>query len=360
MGVLTLEKNEIAALLESLCDRPFADDPDGASPTMADMAGRTAPGRSGAPGRERAGANAEDPRGATVALASILSGTATAAEGHGFQEAAIASSAVRLEAQSALAFIDGIEQAPSGAPAHLVDAALASAGGGRRRPLDASQRRPSIWSRISGIRIGARRGGVAAAGAMLIMAGGVSWSLISRHGAAPQDRVAVPAATNPVDAPPVIPEAVKPEPGLEPVPDPIPAPPPAPMSAPISAPVPAQTAAPAGTPAQARADPCETRSAAGLEPPPTTTADAAKRAPSRPQRKTAAVADPGCPDAGATEAGLNPKTDQAPVQAPVHAVRPGSQVGGLDRHRPTAALSVPRSAPAAAPAKPPRPNPPPR
>ena len=61
---------------------------------------------------------------AAADLASILSGTATPAQCQAFQEAAMTSSAVRLEAQSALAFLDGIDAAPLAAPAHLVAQAL--------------------------------------------------------------------------------------------------------------------------------------------------------------------------------------------------------------------------------------------
>jgi hypothetical protein len=373
MGVFTLDKNEIAALLESLCDRPFADDPDGRSPAMQDMARRSAPGLSPADGGTIPGA--ED--GATAALASILSASATAAECQGFQEAAMTSSAVRLDAQSALAFVDGIEQAPLGAPAHLLNEVLASAGIGSRSP-DASGRRPGIWSRISGIRINTPRARMAAACAVLIMAGGVSWSLLLPPAAPPEGRLAVPAPTNPNDTPLIIPEPAQPAPAPAPISAPTPAPGPAAMSAPMPNPPSAPTAAPTPAPAQALADPCEPRSFARSEAGPESRAvgAAAKRAPSRPPRKTAAapVTDPGCPDAasrlvtspaavpagatgdiGATEAGRNPKADQAPVRA----ARPASQVGGLDRHPPAAALSVPRSAPAS-PAKPPRPNQPTR
>ena len=123
-----MDKNEIAALLESLCDRPFAADPQ--RPPVTDAsAGESAPAplRPEAPGA--AAIQADDPGRAAADLASILSGTATPAQCQAFQEAAMTSSAVRLEAQSALAFLDRIEAAPLAAPAHLVAQSLASAGG---------------------------------------------------------------------------------------------------------------------------------------------------------------------------------------------------------------------------------------
>ena len=130
---MTLDKNEIAALLEALCERPFAGDQDGhpldaqaiasraaraLSHTDAEQPGAIA-GQAEA-GQAEAG-RAESPGREAAALASILSGTATGAQCHAFQEAAVASGAVRLEAQSALAFVDGIEQTPLKAPAHLVE-----------------------------------------------------------------------------------------------------------------------------------------------------------------------------------------------------------------------------------------------
>jgi hypothetical protein len=362
-----LDKNELAALLESLCDRPFADDPDGRSPAQQELASRTARVLSSADGREDAIADAEDGAPA-AALASILSGTANAAQCHEFQEAAVASSAVRLNAQSALGFVDGIEQSPLRAPAHLVQQVAAAAD---TRVIDTSERERTsgIWSRISGIRLGGWHGRMAAGCAVLIMGAGLSWSLLLRPAAPPEGRVAAPTTHPPDDAPVIIPEPAPPAPEPAPISPPMSAPM---TSAPLSAPVvpaapPAPLIAPMPAPAQALADPCASRSSprseAGLESPPTTTADAAKRG-SKPPRKTAAapVADAGCPDAagnvGATEAGSSPKADRAPALA----ARPGSQVGGIDRHSP-AALSASRPAPAVgapAPVKPARPNQPPR
>ena len=129
---------------------------------------------------------ADDPGRAAADLASILSGTATPAQCRAFQEAAMRSSAVRLEAQSALAFLNRIDAAPLAAPAHLVAQTLASAGGAPPRS------RPGIWSRLM------RRPGrqVVAACAVMLMAGGVSWSLLWRGGLT-TDGVPVPPATGP-------------------------------------------------------------------------------------------------------------------------------------------------------------------
>ena len=195
-----MDKNEIAALLESLCDRPFADDP-GRSPAMQDMAKRGALGLSHADTQQGVPSDApDDPGRATAELAAILSDTATDAQRREFQQAASTSGAVRLDAQSALAFVDGIEQAPVSAPAHLLEQVLGSVGA---RALGASdaQRKPGVWSRVSGIRLGVGRARMVAACTLLIMAGGLSWSLLLPPANSPQSRMPLPAVTNPGGAP---------------------------------------------------------------------------------------------------------------------------------------------------------------
>ena len=166
-----MDKNDIAAKLEALCDRPFAGDEDGHPLDAQALASRAARALShtdaeqpGAIAGQAEAGRAESPGREAAALASILSGTATGAQCHAFQEAAVTSGAARLEAQSALAFVDGIEQTPLKAPVHLVQQVLASAAVAPSRP------RPSIWSRL----LGAPRGQVAAACAVMLMAGGLS------------------------------------------------------------------------------------------------------------------------------------------------------------------------------------------
>jgi hypothetical protein len=339
-----LDKNEIAALLEALCERPFAGDPDGRPPAVralphadqeqsGSMAGGAEVGHAESPGRE------------TAALASILSGTATDAQSQAFQAAAMTSGAVRLEAQSALAFVDGIEQTPLKAPAHLVEHVLASAAGARSRS------RPGIWSRLSG----APRGQVAGACVVMLMAGGLSWSLLLRPADLPAGHPAVPPATNPEAEPPISDVAPRPAPAPAFAPSAAPAfaPAPAPAFAPVPAPAaPVLAPAPSPPPLQALADPCEPRSFAASEGGARSNreATAAKPAPDR-QPKTAAVAapDPGCAvDAGAIGAGQNPQADRGPVRA----ANPAAKIGRADRERPAAAASAPASAPAAGAARP--------
>jgi hypothetical protein len=355
-----LDKNEIAALLESLCDRPFAADPHGPPVTDA-SAGESAP----APAPETPGAaaiQADDPGRAAADLASILSGTATPAQCQAFQQAAMRSIAVRLEAQSALAFLDRIDAAPLPAPAYLVAQTLASAGGAP------PSSRPGIWSRLM-CRPGRQ---VAAACAVMLMAGGVSWSLL-RRGDLTADGVPAPPASSP--------QAVGPLKVIEPAPVALPRPlapvlpaspagsefstqseSPARPVAPLSATPLAQPAAPAFAPvpepapslplpAQALTDPCGPRSVVASETRARSKAEAkaAKRAPSQPPRVAAVEApDPGCGvGVGAVEA------DQGPVPA----AKPAARIGRSDRAAPVA--TAPAYAPAA-PAKRPAANVPPR
>jgi hypothetical protein len=353
-----LDKNEIAALLEALCERPFAGDPDGRTPAVASRAGRAlshADAHEEQSGSMAGGAEAgqaESPGRETAALASILSGTATDAQSQAFQAAAMTSGAVRLEAQSALAFVDGVEQTPLKAPAHLVEHVLASAAGAPSRS------RPGIWSRLSG----APRGQVAAACVVMLMAGGLSWSLLLRPADLPAGHPAVPAATSPKEEPPISDIAPKPAPApaFAPAPTPAFAPAPAPefVPAPAFAPVPAPAAAPVLAPApsspplQALADPCEPRSFAASEVGARSDveAKATKPAPNRQPRPAAVSApDPGCAVNGGTiEAGQNPQADQGPVRA----AKPAAKVGRAERERPAAAASAPASAPSAGAARP--------
>jgi hypothetical protein len=335
-----LDQNEIAALLESLCERPFTGDrqpsvlPALARSRADEKQSGSIPGQAEAP-------QAENLRPAE--LASILSGTATNAQCDGFQAAASSSGAVRLEALSALAFVDGIAQAPLAAPADLVEQVLASPGSAPSRP------RPSIWSRLAGRRIGTRQGQVAAACAMMLLAGGVSWSLLRGPAELGPDGVAVPAATSPKEALPI--GGVGPQPGAAPALRSVPEFPPAPAvePPPPSAPAPALTPllgpAPVPAPAQALANPCEPRSFAASETGARSKVEskAAKPAPYRqPKTAVAAAPEPGCAGySGAIEAGRNPQADQGTVRA----ARPAAKIGRFDRDQPAASASAPAAAP---------------
>jgi hypothetical protein len=361
-----LDKNEIAALLESLCERPFEGDQEGGPLAIEAAAGRVAQALSGADA-ERSGSmgqagsgqiesqkvgsqEAENPGQLTAELAPILSGTADEAQGRAFHEAAITSGAVRLEAQSALAFIDGIEQAPLVAPAHLVDQVLASAGGGAR-----SRPRPGIWS-------GFGRRQAAAACVVMLMAAGLSWSLLRPPADLAPAGSAVPVVTTPKEAQPV--SAIGPAPAPAPAAPAAPAPAASASAMEPAAPAPAPTV-PAPAAVQAFADPCLPRSVAKSE---VGAASEVKPRAAKPERNQQlkpadlSAPDPGCSvDAGSRlvvnpaaegAAGRTPKADRGPLRAD----RPAAQIGRLDREPAAATASAPSAAPhpsAARPATPP-------
>jgi hypothetical protein len=352
-----LDKKEIAELLESLCERPFAGESpfagqspfagrEGPPPADAAAASRIAQALSN-PDAEQPEAQSSSPPGA--ALAAILSGTATEAQCGAFRAVAATSGAARLDAQSALAFVDSIEQAPLAAPAHLVEQAVAFTGTTRSRPGIWS----SLWSSLSGNLIGRPGGRVVAACAVMLMAGGAAWSLlgpanvgsgsVAPVSTAPEEVQPVSAGGAPSAGPPVV---APPAPAPLPVePDPV-----VPM---LGVRRPAAPAAPTAAAVQeALTDPCSPRLAAKSEAQASSDVRfrVTKPEPKRPP-KTADLAtpDPGCsadpagrvvvnPAAGAD----NPRGDRGPVRAD----RPAARVGRSD-HVPAAA-----SAPAARPASP--------
>jgi hypothetical protein len=378
-GVSTLDK-KIAVLLESLCDRPFGDAnerPFGGDAGRS-SAGDPAPPFAGEPPVPGAAprlpgapqlsvpVQVEDPGQMTAALASVLSGTATDAQRQAFQEAAMRSSAVRLDAQSALAFVDGIEQAPATAPAHLLAQVLAPAGGAASgvsggskemqlasavaAPAAAVGAAPQMRQvRDSRRWLVAPRARMAAACAVLLtaggLAGGLTWSQW-RPAGSPEDHTIVPVATNPKNVP--LPEAANPEAANPEVAKPAPV-------------LPTAATAPATLTdsAQGPTDPCAPRGVANAqalaEPRPASEPKAPSRAPDRQLKSAVAPApDPGCPadanrlatspsvepgKAAPTAAGRNPQADRGPVRAD----RP-TQPGGNS----PAILSAPGSAPAAA------------
>ena len=375
-----MDKKAIGALLESLLARPLAGDREGHEPAAAAAASRIAqalshvdPARSDAQGPDHPGS----------ALAAVLSGTATPAQCRALHEAAATSGATRLEAQSALAFIEGIEQAPLTAPAHLVeqvlvehdlvdqglaeqglvDQALAPAGVARARTRLGVWSR--LWSGLSGSFIGRRGGQAVAACAVMLMAAGVSWSLLRPPAETAPASAVVPAATTakkalpttaigpppdvtPPAAPALVPAAPEPEAAsLAPQP-------PTPVPAPV---------APAPATVQALAEPCAPQSVAKSE------AQAGsdvrfrvvKPAPKQPP-KTAALEspgespEPGCAADAASRLVVNPAAEGAPGgnpradRAPVHADRPAAQTGRADRGPAAAAASAPAAARPASPA----------
>ena len=172
-----MEKAKITALLDALCDRPLKD-------------GRLEPANLRAFCREAArtlsqsaatGAapdSAADTDRLTAALALLLSGTESDEACRTVEDAVLRSEAARLDAQSAIAFVDALEQSREAAPADLVDELLAadqpvSAGASMRQGVE----RTGVWSRLGGKSWSARRWGLAAGCITFIFAGAASWTI---------------------------------------------------------------------------------------------------------------------------------------------------------------------------------------
>ena len=311
-----MAENKIANLLDSLCERPFADGPQSA-PVHERRVPQPQPARLDPPRRAGEGTAAGEAAASVTAgeLAAILSGTAAPAQVEAFHQAAADSDALRLEAQSALAFVDGIEQAPLAAPAFLVQQALpaarlriAAAAAAPARVASAVARKPDIRSRFL------PRRQVAAACAVLLMASGLTWSVIRHEMRNEEALPPLPVASGPGDrvgpgdrqlddgqldalvrskapASAQVP-MVAPAPGAEQA-----LPSLAPTGAPDAIPAPAAAPAPALPPTQALANPCAPGAGARREATSPAVSQLAERPAAGPAPKaaTAPAADPGCP-----------------------------------------------------------------
>jgi len=176
----TLEKSEIIDLIEALCERPLED-------CQADSpAELQAFCREAAKALSQAG-NASTRRGPdtladadryTAALAALLSGSDAEPARRIVAEATLRSAAARLDAGSALAFVDAIEQSPQTAPSHLVEEMLeadraVATGLAPRQGVGIS----ALWRWIPGGVWSARTWRMAAACTVLMVAGVASWSV---------------------------------------------------------------------------------------------------------------------------------------------------------------------------------------
>jgi hypothetical protein len=174
-----LEKHEIIALIDLLCERPLADrQAEPAAELQAfcrEAAMALSQANDASTGREPD--TVADVDRYTAALATLLSGSDVETARRTVAEATLRSAALRLDAESALAFVDAIEQSPRTAPADLVEEMLAAdradgTGSVRREGAGAS----ALWSLIAGGSWSARRWRMAAACTVLLVAGVASWS----------------------------------------------------------------------------------------------------------------------------------------------------------------------------------------
>ena len=186
-----MEKKDIASLLAALCDRPLAPDASEPSSTLRDFCAEAAAALhrhgdgSPAPADDPATDPDIDPDLAAALIAAVHSGTSTAAERAAFELAATRSAAFRLDAQSALAFVDAVEQDAEPVPAHLV-ASLATAAA-RPEPRVRGWRLPAVRLRWR----------MAAACAVVLAAGALTSGLYLRPAIVERD---IGPAVSPVSA----------------------------------------------------------------------------------------------------------------------------------------------------------------
>lgn len=175
----TLEKSEIIALIEALCERPLEDgqaDPPAELQAFYREAAKALSQAGNASTRREPDTLADADR-YTAALAALLSGSDAEPARRTVAEATLRSAAARLDAGSALAFVDAIEQSPQTAPSHLVEEMLeadraAATGLAPRQGAGIS----AVWRWIPGA-WSARTRRMAAACTVLMVAGVASWSV---------------------------------------------------------------------------------------------------------------------------------------------------------------------------------------
>jgi len=176
----TLEKSEIIALIDALCERPLKDgqaDPPAELQAFCREAAKALSQAGNASTRREPDTLADADR-YTAALAALLSGSDAEPARRTVAETTLRSAAARLDAGSALAFVDAIEQSPQTAPSHLVEEMLeadraAATGLAPRQGVGISAFRR--W--IPGGAWSARTWRMAAACTVLMVGGVASWSV---------------------------------------------------------------------------------------------------------------------------------------------------------------------------------------
>lgn len=174
-----MEKSEIIALIEALCERPLEDRQAESPAELQAFCHQAAKALSqaGDASARRGPDTIADVDRYTAALATLLSGSDVEAARRTVAEATLRSAAARLDAESALAFVDAIGQSPETAPAHLVEEMLAGdrAAGTGLAPREGAGI-SALWLRIAGGSWSVRPWRMAAACAVVLIAGVSSWS----------------------------------------------------------------------------------------------------------------------------------------------------------------------------------------
>ncbi len=170
-----MNDKDIAALLEALCERPLTDGP--ADPRLGAFR-KAALQTLSEPNVQASQHVPADPDVLNHAIAALLSGREDPDLLRGLEDAMARSPAVRLDVQSALAFVSAIDASPQSAPGAIVEQMLA----GHEASLSRLDRHGSrVGARLAGIAWPTRRWRVAAAAVMLLAAGAGSWSIYGRY-----------------------------------------------------------------------------------------------------------------------------------------------------------------------------------
>src|SRR3954452_24572960 len=156
------QKDDIAALLESLCEHPLVEVE--ASPELEAFRREAGKALWQAGAARPEGGDIRDADTLRAALATLLSGTGGEAARRTVADALLRSAPARLDAQSALAFVGAIEHSPQSAPVRLVNEILARDAAGAAPPAAPRAREgiANVWSLIAGRSWAARRWRVAA------------------------------------------------------------------------------------------------------------------------------------------------------------------------------------------------------
>jgi hypothetical protein len=166
-----VERKDVAALLQSLCEHPLADGQAQSSPELEALRRAAAQAFREDNAARGEGSDAIEATRLRAALAALMSGTAGEGERRIVADAVLQSPAARLDVQSAQAFVGAIEHSLKSVPPLLLDEILAREGA--RSSVSAAARNvaesANIWSLIVGRSWPAQGWRVAAVCTVLLM-----------------------------------------------------------------------------------------------------------------------------------------------------------------------------------------------
>ena len=333
---VTVERKDIAALLESLCEHPLADGQAQSSPEVEALRRAAAQAFREDSAARGEGSDANEATRLRAALAALMSGTAGEGERRIVADAVLQSPAARLDVQSALAFVGAVEHSPESAPARLVDEILARDRARSTGSVAVRERAGSanIWSLIVGRSWPAQGWRVAAVCTVLLM---VSVAPVYRmqtnpavEGSSPSPMVETSSKPSAVVDVPAQPQSTL-----------APSQPCAPRGAPGEA-IKAQNIAPADTPT-----PAISTAAPDCAPTPgrTFAEDPAKEIEAAAARQRAEAAGQAAAASETAKVGAA-RADHSPPGSPIEVNRSGPAFGTKGRTIRTPAVAAPPAAPA--------------